>query len=776
MRASAGILFFIWGCEGGKTVTEPVMTELTGLDTPTSVAVATAVGTGTVQVPVRLLNDYGASVAGEAATVSVDGPTAALAQSVIHFDASGYALAEVSADIAEVFTLTVESTTDDVGGASGTSYATGGTIADVQMDRGAPLPSDLRDADFIGRGTGGTALAEGTEVWFVPDDPGVPAHAVATLPFAIAGMWSAHVDTDGVLDLVLWGEDQAIFLRGRAGGGYSWGGGWMADAGSVVGVSVNDLDGDRLPDVAIGMSGDATSTVQILSGDGAWGFSHADSLELNYTIMGLAAADEEGDGTAEVSVLVESSGLLRRYTQAEEGWVGATGPELGEDYLDGFAGATGTTLLPPADLDDDGDPDYVLVGPSGSSQDVIFITIDDEVTFYTLSYSQAHAIADNVNGASPDDLLVLDNDGLAVITYQGEGSDPLYRSRKVTLEGDTGPLAISDTNGDDVMDVSVAGDALKNYRGSLDADQVWDKTDWDWKTYSASLSGQHIYGDFDEDGALDFISLSDDSGQTELKVWTLTDVDGTTKLLAGDDLTLDGIDAESLAVCEESSWHVIYAIVATGSTHTLVKVALDNGGNLTEEASQTVSGNLVACGDFASGEVAVSNNSGTWGTYTDDGAGGFTATGSTGSLGTSYALGAADTDGDGEDELVSCELDGCSLGIGDTDGDGLDEIVRGGSTLSWENDGELSVIDGAGTVTLVDVDGDGMLDIVASDADNAQIYVDRGLSGGVAPAVLYHTAHTLEGPATFGDVTGDGLPEIVVGGGDGAIAHTGASL
>ena len=49
MRASAGILFFIWGCEGGKTVTEPVMTELTGLDTPTSVAVATAVGTGTVR-------------------------------------------------------------------------------------------------------------------------------------------------------------------------------------------------------------------------------------------------------------------------------------------------------------------------------------------------------------------------------------------------------------------------------------------------------------------------------------------------------------------------------------------------------------------------------------------------------------------------------------------------------------------------------------------------------------------------------------------------------
>lgn len=776
MRASALLLVLLVGCETPKVEVEPVMKMVEDLDQPYEIEVVGAVGIGTVEVPIRLSNSYGAAIPGGQVTVSVDGASAALAATSIQVDDSGYGTAVVSVDGAETFTVSIVSTDMGLaGGATGTGWGVAADAPALDIEVGLNLPDDAQEPDFFASGTGGFAAARDNMVWYVPAASGHPAHLVAALPFPVEGMWSVNLDTDGVADLVLWGDDQAVLLRGRDGGGYSWGAAWQADAGEVVGVGVDDLDGDRLPDIAIGMSTDESGNVQILSGDGAWNFEPSDALDLNFEIMGLAVADEGDDGTAEVTVLATSTGYLRRYTQSEEGWIGATGPELGEGFLTEFAGAEGAVLMPATDLNDDGDEDYVLVSPAGTSQVIKFLTIQDDVTYYTLDHNQANPALGDLNGTSPVEMVVLDAEGGSVLTFQGAGSDPQYRERSISLGTTPAPIALLDTDGDDVTDVGVASGIVQIYPGSLEEGE-WQNQDRTWRAYDANLDGPLVYGDFNEDGLVDFASLSSDSGSATLELWFFSVATGDVKLVSGDELDLDGLESSSLAMCEEDGDLIFYAIVTSGSTDKLHRLRYEPGStDLTLEASSTVAGTHVGCGDFGSGVVAVANSAGAWSAYYyNEATGSFTSTTESGTLGSVYAVTTADTDGDGTTEMVGCSDSGCTVTAGDIDGDGADEVVTGGASLSLLDDGQSSLLDGAGAVSLVDADGDGMLDVLAVDADEGRVYLLRGGAGGVAPPVLMHTTRELGGVGTLGDVSGDGLPELVVEGTDGAIIHTDA--
>jgi len=779
MRAALILLVLLVGCETPKTEVEPVMTEVADLDQPFDLQVIGGVGVGAVEVPIRLVNSYGAAIPGGSLTLSVDGATAALEDNTVTVDGSGYAVATVDVEGSEAFQVTVESS--DIGlaaGEAGWGYGVGGDLPAVAIDSGAALPDEASNPDFVVAATGGVAVSKDSAIWYVPGEAGHPAHQVASLPFTIAGMWSVNLDNDGVLDLVVWGDDEAVLLRGWSGGGYSWGGAWSADAGTVVGVAVADFDGDRNPDVAVGMTTDSTGLVQILTGDGAWGFEPTDALSLNFTIMGIAAADEGRDGTAEVTVLATSTGHLRRYTQSDEGWIGATGPDLGDPYLAEFADATGAVLMPATDLNDDGQPDYILVSPPGTSQEVKFLTVGDEVVYYTLNYSRAFPTVGDIDGASPDELVTLDADGGHVLTFQGAGSSPEYRERSITLGANPAPIAVTDANGDGVSDVGVGSDAVEYYLGEMD-EGVWDNAAQTWKLYQANLDGPVVFGDFDADGLVDFASLTSESGSATLELWFFSHATGEVKLVSGDSLDLEGLDSSSLAVCRDGDDLLIYAVVSSGSLDTLHQLRYEPASTtLTEEASATVAGTYVGCGDFASGEVAVANASGAWVAYhyvpPDSGEteGSLSATSSSGSLGTTYAATAADTDGDGDVDLVGCGTLDCSVVAGDIDGDGEDEVVTGGSSLSLLDDGTTTTLAGSGAVTMVDADGDGLLDVLAVDVDTGRVSLFRGVDGGLAPPVLMHTTRELGGIGTLGDVNGDGVPELVIEATDGGIVHS----
>ena len=261
-----------------------------------------------------------------------------------------------------------------------------------------------------------------------------------------------------------------------------------------------------------------------------------------------------------------------------------------------------------------------------------------------------------------------------------------------------------------------------------------------------------------------------------LEIWYFDATSGEVKLVSGDDVDLDGIGADGLALCEEDGDVIIYATVNEGTTDQLHRLRYEPGpARLTLEASVTVAGSLVACGDFAPGDVAVSNSSGGWVTYYYNSASSsLTATTNTGSLGTVYDIAAGDLDGDGNAEVVGCDTSGCSVAVGDTDGDGADEVVYGGTVLTFEDDGDSGVVQGAGVVSLADMDGDGLKDVLAVDEDRGRVYILRGTAGGLTPPIVLHTDREINGPGALGDVNGDGTLELVVGSTDGAVVHTAA--
>ena len=519
---------------------------------------------------------------------------------------------------------------------------------------------------------------------------------------------------------------------------------------------------------------DSNAAVQVLTGDGTYAFEPTDTLDLNFTVQGITAADEGRDGTAEITVVRSSNGHLRRYTQSEEGWIGASNPDLGDGFLDEFA-EVGTVLLPTFDINDDGQNDYVLVGPSGSSQKVTFVTLEDEVTYWNLNYNQAFPTISDLNGSQPSELVTLDADGIHVVNFQGATSDPQFDTDSFDFDGALGPLAIVDTTGDGVADAGVGTEIVTLFPGTV-TEGRWKTTTRTWRAYDANLDGKYIFRDLDSDGVLDIVSLTIASGSATLEIWYFDASSGDVKLVSGDDIDLDGIGADSLAMCEEDGDFIIYAAVNEGTTDQLHRLRYEPGAaRLTLEASATVAGTMVACGDFAPGDVAVSNSSGGWVTYYYNSAtASLTTTTNTGSLGTVYDIAAGDLDGDGNTDLVGCDTSGCSIAVGDTDGDGSDEVVYGGSVLTLEDEGDTSVVAGTGVVSMSDVDGDGLEDVVAVDEDRGRVYILRGTAGGVTPPLLLHTDREIHGPAAIGDVNGDGVLELVTGSTDGAVVHTAA--
>ena len=311
--------------------------------------------------PVTVVNELGVPVRGTTVDLAVsgdcaDGTAVVLEETSIAIDASGTARAR-DRQCSTVFAVRPTASGDGATiGGTAEGYALVNAAPIFRMGAAAVLPLEARHPSFVAAGTGGVAFCVGAEIWWQASAPGQPPFRVATFPSPIAGMREAHVDADGVLDLVAWGGSTVVLLRG-VDGGYTWEDGFqIPDDRTIAGVAAQDLDGDRLIDLAIASTSDADGSVEILTGDGAWNWTTTDVLETSFPIAGVAAGDDEGDGRADLTVLDADRGWLRRRTQSDEGWVEGAPAELIDPSGDGepYSAPTGSVLLPMADLDGDG--------------------------------------------------------------------------------------------------------------------------------------------------------------------------------------------------------------------------------------------------------------------------------------------------------------------------------------------------------------------------------------------------------------------------------------
>jgi hypothetical protein len=732
-------------------------------DAPLSLVVGSAVSEGAPVVSVRLVNTYQAAVPGTEATVEFGGD--AEGSATVDLSASGAALVPVPLTAPGMATVTASASADGAEtGASAMAWSTSTGLPRVQMSPTTALPDDLGQAPSLAAaGTGGLAFAEGQYVWWQPATPGVPATPIARLGFAVQGLQSAHIDADGQLDLVVFGGNELILLRGLGEAGFGWQGGWRAKEGDVVAVRAADLDGDRLTDLAVGVDRTNSGVAHVIRGDGQWGFTLDEPLELTHEIWSLTASNEDGAGLPVVSVLSAARGTVRRHTLTDEGWVGASDFEL-----TGYEASAGAALLPQTDINGDGKENLIITGaPDASAQDFVFYDLVDGPTHYPLTFGSYYATLGDLDLDGATEMITVEDDELHVVRWDGEG----FESQGFTGTGQAGPTAVGPwVAGDALPAVAIVTDAVTLHRGAAaEGTGAWNRDRFDWRAYNTALVAPAVIGDISGDGIGDILGFTTDPDLV-LASWQLSQGDeGQWQILLGGKAELEGGDALDLVNCDGE----VYALTGPEDNATLTRLRLQQNGATWRPVvvgSTPAAGSLLACGTIDTGEpgVVVADVSGFWTSY----ASGLGAR-STGSVGATGAIALADTDGDGFGEVVGCDAEACSVAAGDLDGDGFDEVVRvaDGIRVAW---GDVEqAFPGTGVASLGDVDGDGALDVLVHDASTGRVQVLRTAGASSAWPAGWQTERPLTGHASVADMTGDGVPEIILSDAEGRVLHTG---
>ncbi len=319
-----------------------------------------------------------------------------------------------------------------------------------------------------------------------------------------AALGAADFDGDGAVDIVAAGPETMVFFnngsRALATPGISLG----PDSGGTV-VAALEWNGDGSPDIAVG--GLNGRSVEVFVNDGSGGFGSAASLQGGgiANVNDLHVADFDGAGISEI--LVTGSGgteLLRR---------GADGAIIATP----LAAGAGRDLAV-ADLDQDGDQDFVVV--LAADRRIELNVNDGSGSFATVTSldfgSVANVSVSDVNGDGAVDLLLaIDGNDMSapqnkILYQQGSGEfspGPSFGASPVAA------LVTGDINIDgwsDIVAINEAG-VHQMYLGSqggefsLAPEQI----------VSAGMrSGVLI--DFNSDESLDLILAGPDAGVLEI--------------------------------------------------------------------------------------------------------------------------------------------------------------------------------------------------------------------------------------------------------------------
>jgi hypothetical protein len=740
----------------------PVMVSIIDASAPESVHAAPAAGVGEVEVPVRVLNRYGAAVAGGEVELSVEGAVPSTGSVLI--GPTGYG--ELALTVEQPGPVTVTPTGSADGAALGEAV-TCWSLADA-------LPTwDLRPswliADEIGTVTDteplleGVAMATELDVWYLGTEPDARPHRVLSMPDPILEMETVQIDNDGVSDLLVRSVDELVLLRGRAGGGLSWGAGFAAEGMELVGASIDDVDGDSRNDVGLALQGSEGAWLVIMAGDGAWSFEELEPLrfELRASVVDVELSQSDADGMAEVALLESDSVLMRYYwSEPDETWV-ETYPSTLETHL-----APPASFMGAADLNAGGADEPILLSHNepGVQQSVIFYTLDGNTTQYQKSYLNPQWALQDLSGDSIPDIVALESGDLHIIhfnndiggpdfTYHTLGGVYLATGTDADEDPEVGPITTGLFNGDRLPDLVMATDALHLFPGK-EAETAWASQDGRWTSYDLQLLADPALAELDGKAGIETMAgwVYSYSVPVLRTWWIEPDPKGDLPNLErrGEILLEDGAEPLDVAIAGERVW----GLVDFDGTQ-LIALQRTDSDTFGELGRVAVDGATLVDGVFANGaELAVVSAEGevTWFGATT------TALGND-SIGAYGCVAAADTDGDGLDELHTATDAGCDLLAVDLDGDGAEELVvsdTSGISVDWN--GVSHSLEGYGDLAAHDLDGDGQPEILA--AAGGRVWMHRALGDGFAPGSGLHGA-TVFGPLDVGDVTGDGLPDLL---------------
>jgi hypothetical protein len=497
-------------------------------------------------------------------------------------------------------------------------------------------------------------------------------------------------------------------------------------------IAVGDFNGDHLLDVALWATNSITGNteVHIFLGNGAGSltagntYSAPSSSTFNPGPSSIVASDVNADGKLDLVAMTPYNGVFVFLGNGDGTF------QTPAVYAPGCSGSLGScNALAVADLNGDGKPDLALVSVLGVS----VLLNSGTGTFGAAAYypsgiagafpGDGIAVGD-VNGDKKPDLVITDqNNGVIVYLNQGSGTFAVKGEVGSFPVGPTNNVVLADINNDKKLDIIVPntyGDVFTFYgkgNGTFTTGPAYPlQACNDCSNFMAAV------GDFNGDGTLDLLDTNGISNTT----LSLGRGDGTFRTTQLNDYTAIN-QADNL-------------------------VTADFNGDGFPDIAQSVNGAAI------NGKIGINLGS----------AHGVLAA-------TSYAV------------ASTCPANYVVwVATGDVNGDGKADLVatlNGNSGTGCQSD-TVAVLEGLGTgkfktaayyptgstaqeevVYLVDVNGDGKLDIVTANGDGTiSVLLNKGtgtynagtLITSIA-AIFPHTAYL-----TFADFNGDGKMDIAV--------------
>ena len=546
---------------------------------------------------------------------------------------------------------------------------------------------------------------------------------------ATIGVATADMNGDGNLDVVnIDGHNDINVMLGNGNGTFqapitlSFNGGPIS---SGEAMAVGDFNGDHIPDVAVWGAGTPNSNhaVQIFLGTGNGTltagntYNAPNSANFNAGPQTIVAADVNGDGKLDLVALTYQNGVFVFLGNGDGTF------QAPVNYA--TARTSGCcAALAVGDLNADGKPDLAIAENDG----ITILLNNGNGTFGAATYyasgvagsSPGDGIAiGDVNGdKKPDVVITNENFGAIIFTNQGGGVFAESGTINGVFMGSTDNVVLADINNDKKLDVLLAdmfGNVYTffgNGKGTFTAGPAYALEVYNGSNYLAAV------GDFNNDGTLD---LLDTSGVTTSSV-SLGRGDGSFQTAQLHPFLAAG-QYQNMAVADFNDDGIPDVVVQGTTTGTIAVLFGASHGTISTKPTIT----------------SVCSN-----TFT-------------------YGLAAGDVNGDGKADVVSV------YGGGSGTCDHMAAVSLGAGTGKFKK-AVLYPTGAASTaqemqVYLVDVTGDGKLDIVISNSDGSiSVLVNKGNGTYAAPVVItsLDTLTQENNSLTFADFNGDGKMDIGV--------------